>query len=196
MNIIETNLKFTNELDIRKKTDYIILHHSTANISVESVHISHLNQGWCGIGYHFYIRKNGTIYRGRPMNTIGAHAVGYNSVSIGVCFEGNFENETMCDAQIKAGQELVLYLKNIYPSSAVLKHSNVTATACPGINFPFDKISKGVTDMELVSINDIVWELTNRGIISDKDLWLMKLKTDEDVYWLARKCANYIMNQK
>lgn len=196
MNIVDTNLTFTNELTTRKTTDFIILHHSTANISVQSVHSNHINNGWSGIGYHFYIRKNGVIYKGRPLNTIGAHAVGYNSVSIGICFEGNFETEKMCDAQLKAGQELVTYLKDIYPNANVLKHSNVSATACPGKNFPFDIISKGVIKIELVSVNDIVWELSNRGIISNKELWLDKLKNDEDAYWIARKMANYLINLK
>ncbi len=45
---------------------------------------------------------------------------------------------------------------------------------------------------ELESVNDIVWELANRGIITNKDLWLKKLEEDEDSYWLAKKSANYI----
>ncbi len=43
---------------------------------------------------------------------------------------------------------------------------------------------------ELESVNDIVWELANRGIITNKELWLKKLADDNDTYWLARKCAN------
>ena len=49
--------------------------------------------------------------------------------------------------------------------------------------------------MELTEINDIVWELSERGIISDKKLWLEKLKKDEDAYWLARKCAGFIRKE-
>ena len=45
---------------------------------------------------------------------------------------------------------------------------------------------------ELETINDIVWELQNRKIIIDTNLWLLKLKEDDDAYWLARKCVNYI----
>lgn len=45
---------------------------------------------------------------------------------------------------------------------------------------------------ELTETNDIIWELHNRGIISDKELWLEKLKEDQNSYWLARKCMNYI----
>lgn len=45
---------------------------------------------------------------------------------------------------------------------------------------------------ELETVNDIVWELANKGIITDKALWLDKLAKDKDSYWLARKCANYM----
>ena len=47
---------------------------------------------------------------------------------------------------------------------------------------------------ELTSVNDIVWELAERGIITDKALWLKKLSEDTNAYWLARKCVNYIQN--
>lgn len=48
---------------------------------------------------------------------------------------------------------------------------------------------------ELTSINDIVWELNNQGIISNKDLWLKKLEIDTDSYWLARKVANRLRKE-
>ena len=47
-----------------------------------------------------------------------------------------------------------------------------------------------------ITVNDIVWELNERVIISDKDLWLKKLKADPNAYWLARKCVNYIQKNK
>ena len=60
-------------------------------------------------------------------------------------------------------------------------------------------IAKAVADCfkpslpnELESVNDIVWELANLGIITDKDLWLNKLESDKNSYWLARKCVNHI----
>lgn len=47
---------------------------------------------------------------------------------------------------------------------------------------------------ELTTVNDIVWELNHRGIISDSALWLKKLEEDQNAYWLARKTCNYLMN--
>ena len=54
----------------------------------------------------------------------------------------------------------------------------------------FAGIKEAEPVQELESVNDIVWELANRGIITNKELWLKKLAEDNDTYWLARKCAN------
>ena len=115
MNIIETNLKFTNSMTNRSATKRIILHHAEASkCTAEDIHRWHLNNGWAGAGYHFLVRKDGFVYRLRPENKVGAHAHGANSDSIGICFEGAYMTETMPQAQINAGKELVAYLKNKY----------------------------------------------------------------------------------
>ena len=123
--------------------DQIVLHHAAAaKCSVEDVHRWHLANGWAGIGYHFFVRKDGNVYRGRPIDAVGAHTYGENSDSIGICFEGNFEVETMPEAQKKAGAELVAYVKSLYRSiKEVSKHKDHNATACPGKNFPFSEIA-------------------------------------------------------
>ena len=45
---------------------------------------------------------------------------------------------------------------------------------------------------ELTEVNDIVWELMQRDIVTDKELWLKKLKSDSNSYWLARKALHFI----
>ena len=147
MNVIETKHTWNGTLAKREMTKYIILHHRAGNGTVESIHAQHLTQGWTGIGYHFYVRKDGSVYKGRPVETVGAHCTNYNTVSVGVCFEGNFDNEKMSAAQLKAGQELVSYLKSLYPSAEVKRHKDFGGTACPGKNFPFEKIKKGTETM-------------------------------------------------
>ena len=126
----------------RVMTDFIVLHHAAGKASVMSMHQSHINNGWSGIGYHFYVRQDGTIYEGRPIDKVGAHCVpqNCNKRSVGICFEGNFETETMSEAQLRAGKRLVRYVKSIYPSAIVKKHKDFDATACPGKNFPFAEI--------------------------------------------------------
>ena len=141
MKIIDTNLKFK-QMDTRKSTQRIILHHAAAKTcSAEDIHRWHLNKGWSGAGYHFLVRKDGKIYRLRPEDKVGAHAYGSNYNSIGVCFEGDYMVENMPEEETKAGQELVAYLKNKYGISEVEVHKRVNATSCPGDNFPFNQIA-------------------------------------------------------
>lgn len=69
----------------------------------------------------------------------------------------------------------------------------IASAIANGIKKGFGLKEKVAQSTELTSVNDIVWELANRGIISDKSLWLKKLEEDKNAYWLARKCANYIV---
>ncbi len=141
MNIIDTNLNFK-QMDTRSSTQRIILHHAAAKkCSAEDIHRWHLNNGWSGAGYHFLVRKDGTIYRLRPEDKVGAHAYGANYDSLGICFEGDYKEEIMQEEEIKVGRELVNFLKNKYGIKAVQVHKNVNATNCPGDNFPFDQIA-------------------------------------------------------
>ena len=94
VSITETNLNFGG-LSERAVTDMIVIHHTgnptDDDLSAEEIHASHLAQEWAGIGYHFVIRKDGTIERGRPEWAVGSHAYGENSHTIGIHVCGNFE---------------------------------------------------------------------------------------------------------
>lgn len=147
IDIIDAGLEF-GALTKRTVTDRIILHHAAGNGSVESVHNYHKSLGWSGIGYHYYVRKDGSIYRGRPEEMVGGHTSGYNYCSIGVCAEGNFETESMSDAQREAIRALVLDIRTRYPDTQTIRHKDVAATACPGMNYPFDYIAAAEPDPE------------------------------------------------
>lgn len=138
--IIKPNYKWASSLATRAHTQYIILHHAAADGSPENVHEYHKSKGWAGIGYNMYIRKDGRIYEGRPLDKIGAHTAGYNSCSVGICFEGNFESEVMNEKQIAAGRKALNYVRQMYPSAVVKKHKDLDATACPGRYFPWEAI--------------------------------------------------------
>lgn len=145
MKINEVTYKWNGALSKRRSTSRIILHHAAARkCSAQQIHSWHLANGWVGIGYHFLVRKDGSVYRGRPEDTVGAHAGNNNYDSIGICFEGSFDKEQMGDVQRKAGAELVAYLKGKYGITKVQKHSDVNATGCPGAHFPFKEVSEGV----------------------------------------------------
>lgn len=152
MTIIDKTYEWAKPLSRRSTTDVLILHHAgVASASPDSIHRTHIGNGWAGIGYHYYIRKDGTIYRGRPEDTVGAHAYGANSHSIGVCFEGNYQVEpTMPAAQLAAGQALVADIKRRWGISKVIGHKNVagSTTDCPGLNFPFAAIVSGTPEVQ------------------------------------------------
>lgn len=138
MNIITLNLPTNGGFVRRGNTDEIILHHAEAkSASVEEVNRWHLERGWTGIGYHFYIRKDGRIYRGRPECAVGAHAQGHNSRSVGICCEGSYMSETMPKAQFDALVWLVREEMTKYPGAKVLRHKDVNSTDCPGVNYPW-----------------------------------------------------------
>lgn len=198
MKIIEKKYKWNGNLSKRRTTKYIVIHHAAAKKSApDDIHSWHLHRGWLGIGYNFVVTKDGSVYTGRPIDCVGAHTTGYNSVSVGICFEGNFEEEHMSEIQKNAGIELVSHLKGIYPYAEVKKHKEFEATGCPGKYLPFDEIAKGVTKtnvQELTTVNDIVWELHHRGIMTNKLLWLDKCDTEKESYDLAFAMANKTVN--
>lgn len=137
VNIIEVAYSWNKELENRTDTQFIVIHHAKAKTcSVQDIDAWHKNNGWAGIGYHFFLRKDGIIYRGRPQHTQGAHAKGYNHNSIGICLEGDFSVEEPTQAQEASLIELARYLISIYPKVRVVRHKDLNDTECPGANFP------------------------------------------------------------
>lgn len=139
--VVETNFTFHETLLVRPKTDMIVIHHvgiPDGDTSAAAIHKAHLANGWAGIGYHYVIRKDGTIERGRPLATVGAHAEGQNYHTVGINVTGNFEKETPTQNQIASLEKLLVFLcqtYDIHPSAAtIVGHRNVNSTDCPGKN--------------------------------------------------------------
>lgn len=189
MKIYDTDFKWRGALMQRKLTEAIILHHMAGHGDVLTVHNSHINNGWSGIGYHFYIRTDGSIYRGRPVDKVGAHSEDNNSYSIGICFEGNFEKENMTEKQIASGKWLIAHIEECYGKRMkILKHSDVCATSCPGKNFPFDEITK-------VSKDELVSKMYSDGVISIENVknWELFLsgKAKPNYKWIRAIIERY-----
>ena len=113
-----------------------VVHH-TANVNtytpseaaaiVRGIEVYHVKgNGWNDIGYNFLVDRFGTIYEGRgggiTRNVIGAHALGFNSGTVGVALIGNFENATPPPAMQAALVKLLAWrldLAHIDPLSTV-----------------------------------------------------------------------------
>lgn len=145
MNIIETNWNWNGTLARRSSTKYIALHHAEAvTCTAKQIDEWHKANGWAGIGYHFFVRKNGEIYRGRPLWAMGAHVQGKNDCSIGICAEGDYHNKdkAMPEAQKRAIKELIAYLKTVYNDAEVVGHGEIGSSNCPGRYYPLAEMKK------------------------------------------------------
>lgn len=141
LGIVEHDFKFSETLNLRQETNRIVVHHTGTetdrDMSAEEIHLLHRDSfKWAGIGYHYVIRKNGTIERGRYWNTVGAHAGGNNKDSVGISLAGNFEVAAPTARQIESLIKLLAALCSVYGlmpmEGTILGHRDVNATDCPG----------------------------------------------------------------
>ena len=139
MNIIDSNLSFSS-LTYNNNPQKIVLHHAEASsCSIYDIQSWHKANGWSGVGYHYFVRKDGSIYRGRPENAQGAHCPGANTCSIGICAEGSYTSETMPQAQFNAIKALIQDIRNRRGNLPIYGHRELYSTDCPGANFPLNE---------------------------------------------------------
>lgn len=175
MNIIDAGLGF-GAMNWNNHPEIIIDHHLEAegvNWTVEMIHNMHrVERGWAGIGYHYYIRLDGSIYKGRPDSAIGAHCQGANTNSLGVAFEGNYDNRTeMPEAQYNAWCELRAYLCSKYGNLPVYGHREKGESECPGANFPLEKVRAANIEATVLR-----WNKNSTG-------WRYCIDVDNDYYY-------------
>lgn len=72
---------------------------ASADIGRAEIDRWHRQKGWLMIGYHFVIRRDGTIERGRPIDMAGAHVEGHNHESIGICMVGGVKQVPDADGK-------------------------------------------------------------------------------------------------
>lgn len=145
LNIIYLDYEWKEELNYINKPDKIIYHHSARDYwSPEGINEYHKARGWSGIGYNYYIRKDGSIYGARPENSEGAHTKGENSKSIGICLEGNFQEGELTKEQVDSLINLSVYISLKHDIYKIIGHKDVYETLCPGENFPIKEIKNKV----------------------------------------------------
>jgi len=90
MVIIEETYKWARTNFSEQKPDTIVIHHALSrSCTAQDIHRWHLEKGWKGIAYHYFIRKDGSVYRGRKENQKGGHLYdSENNNTIGICLEG------------------------------------------------------------------------------------------------------------
>lgn len=113
----------------------------TQDISASDVDRWHKANGWIGIGYHYFIKLDGTLEFGRPEDIKGAHAKGNNAHSIGVCYAGGIDEkgkpkDTRTELQQTTLVNLLKDLRSRFPNAQIVGHRDLkgVAKACPSFN--------------------------------------------------------------
>lgn len=105
------------------------------------IDLLHRQRGWkYGCGYHYIVRRDGSIENGRPLEMIGAHCLNHNKHSIGICYEGGLDtmgepDDTRTDEQKVALRELLERLHGQFPKAVIVGHKVFDPMkACPCFN--------------------------------------------------------------
>lgn len=122
---------------------FLVLHCSATrrnqDYSVEQLRKDHKKRGFRDVGYHFYVRKDGTLTQHRMLMEVGAHARPYNRCSIGICYEGGLDEQgkpcnTLTAAQDARISDLLTVLHHLFPKAEIVGHRDLPGTTpkdCP-----------------------------------------------------------------
>lgn len=121
------------------KVDKIIVHCSATeeghDFRAGDIDVWHRNRGFKCIGYHWVIDLDGTVESGRHEGEVGAHCLGQNGNSIGICYIGGLRKgrpaDTRTAAQRIAMDELIGEIRGRYSKLPVYGHRDFANKACP-----------------------------------------------------------------
>ena len=112
-----------------------------ADIGAKDIDRWHRDRGFIKIGYHFVIRRDGTVETGRPLNEPGAHVEDWNHCSWGICLVGGVDAKlkpeaNFTPAQLASLRTLLTELQAKVPHATVQGHRDFprVAKACPSFD--------------------------------------------------------------
>ena len=130
----------------RSETNRVIFHHSLSNFGdVDIIGKWHNERGFEGIGYHFVVPVKGRFQHGRNIRMIGAHALGENKDSIGVCIVGDFNLYEPNGHQINECARMYHDLCRAYGKTLNIEYHH---ELCPG--FMLDRVAFKKTLLEML----------------------------------------------
>lgn len=131
----------------RTRTDFFVVHCSATKATwdggAEEIRKWHTkDRGWMDIGYHFVIKRDGTVERGRPQWAVGAGVAGFNASSLHICLVGGIDNDGNPEDNFTSVQKGALAFllgaltKHVSPKAEVLGHRDFpnVKKACPSFD--------------------------------------------------------------
>lgn len=115
--------------------DKIVIHCAATRegqaITAADIARMHRARGFRTIGYHFFLRLDGTREVGRPLEQAGAHVEGHNARSIGICYAGGVDahgkaKDTRTPEQRAAMRELIVELTQRFPRAQICGHRDLS----------------------------------------------------------------------
>lgn len=180
--------------------EFVVIHNTSNDASAQN-EAEYMKKNSAATSFHFVVDDIDVIqllplernawHSGDGINGAGNR----KGIAIEICYSKSGGDRFLKAEENAAKLSAELLEKFGWDVSHIKKHQDFSGKYCPHrtLDLGWERFLKMVENyMELTTVNDIVWELANIGIISDKELWLKKLEKDEDSYWLARKCVNYI----
>ncbi|MFC4563940.1 peptidoglycan recognition family protein [Nocardiopsis mangrovi] len=122
-------------------TDYSQSHAFALSRSIQNYHMD--SNGWADTGQQLTISRGGHIMEGRNLSlssirggrhVVGAHVANYNGVAVGIENEGTYTSVGPTTALYNSLVATCAWLCTVYsrPTSAIVGHRDLNATACPG----------------------------------------------------------------
>ncbi|MBO9500764.1 N-acetylmuramoyl-L-alanine amidase [Brevundimonas sp. A19_0] len=118
------------------KTISLLVVHCSAtpaarDIGVAEIRAMHRAKGWRDVGYHYVIRRDGTVEKGRPDTVMGAHVQGHNANSLGICLVGGVKPDMTAETnftpdQYAALEQLLGTLTTRHPRARVCGHRDLS----------------------------------------------------------------------
>lgn len=209
-----TTTNYTEKNDV-SRIKYIVVHYTGNNGDTAEANTNYFKDEYRSASAHYFVDETeiwqcvedgdvawhcGGPLQGDTHHTYHKICTNNNSIGIELCSRkdnnGNyyFEEDTIANAIVLIKELMSKY--NI-PIDNVIRHLDVTGKVCPA---PFydDNVwqqfkSKITIPKKLETINDIAWELGNRGLAKEIPYWMKRMEEDQNIYWLCNKIVNYIL---
>ena len=137
-----------------RNIDSVIVHwtdsHTNKDLDAKEIdYIAKKNGFDKGIGYHYIIRRDGSLQKGRPLNEVGEHASGYDQTSIGIAFVGGINAPigtpnpkrfvgvaSINRTQFNTFDTFLSAFFKVFPDGTAVGHNDISENIDPGFNVP------------------------------------------------------------